>query len=275
MLISGPVSLEEYVTKPIGIEEARKRTLDIQARIREIEQVGVLPAERGILQRLFGIKTQIPIQAVYPELDPSFLSMANQVDRQGISFSLPRFSVYPVFGNPEFTLTMEHQPRHRGSCYSGEYNVTVDRLLPKMFSDNLVKATSVWKSFADKRIVLKYQALGDNRYQFDNPHCNCSEQATNPCPIFEHYQEFKFDSRLDILVPQEVKKRISGLRRNFGKKGLYFIAETEPGEWNVTATKPAPKIDPLVVGVIGDRCYLVDKFDMTAMEEYVMREFRR
>ena len=46
---------------------------------------------------------------------------------------------------------------------------------------------------------------------------------------------------------------------------LYFIQVEDAGT-HIT-------VDPLVVGIKNDQCYLVDKFDTTPLERYVAEKF--
>lgn len=73
------------------------------------------------------------------------------------------------------------------------------------------------------------------------------------------------------FVPAETKKKIKKARSLFSKKELWIIAERAEKDW-----KALPESgDPLVIGhlVKSGRSFLVDKFDTTPEEEYVVREF--
>ncbi|PIN90664.1 hypothetical protein COU57_02875, partial [Candidatus Pacearchaeota archaeon CG10_big_fil_rev_8_21_14_0_10_32_14] len=49
---------------------------------------------------------------------------------------------------------------------------------------------------------------------------------------------------------------------------IYVITEAE--NWSA---RVVPIQDPLIIGTKGEKCYLVDVFNTTPVEEYVKREF--
>lgn len=65
------------------------------------------------------------------------------------------------------------------------------------------------------------------------------------------------------VVPESVKRKVSGVKDRFDAVNLVWEAEWEP----------APVKDPLVVGVIYDRAFLLDQFDVTKLERYIISEF--
>jgi hypothetical protein len=64
-------------------------------------------------------------------------------------------------------------------------------------------------------------------------------------------------------VPIDVERRISKLGQNFDEVKIIFEAAWEP------IIKP----DPLVVGIIGKHCFIIDHFDVSKLERYVLAEF--
>jgi hypothetical protein len=64
-------------------------------------------------------------------------------------------------------------------------------------------------------------------------------------------------------TPIDVERRMSKLGRNFDETKIIFEASWEP------IIKP----DPLVVGIIGKYCFIIDHFDVSKLERYVLAEF--
>jgi len=70
-------------------------------------------------------------------------------------------------------------------------------------------------------------------------------------------------------LPKNIKEKIRVFKRLFGDN-QFLISEAE---WTEKETKPSPIKDPLLVGVLGKRVYLLDSFNCTTAEEYARREF--
>lgn len=63
-------------------------------------------------------------------------------------------------------------------------------------------------------------------------------------------------------IPASVCRRINAASPEFDAMKLVWEAE-----W-----KAAPVQDPLVIGLLGDRCFLVDQYDVTKLERYIVSE---
>lgn len=72
-------------------------------------------------------------------------------------------------------------------------------------------------------------------------------------------------------VPESVQRTIKKERKNFDS--LYFVQDSP--KWSLESVTPTRDPDPLLVGFLGDKCYLLDKFDLTPAEEHVAREWRK
>jgi hypothetical protein len=80
-------------------------------------------------------------------------------------------------------------------------------------------------------------------------------------------------AKLSCLIPQEIKARITEVRKYFTH--IFLVAEAL--EWSL---KPVPRPrrrtgDPLVVGYDGHQYRLIGAFDMTSLEQAVLQRTRK
>ena len=239
-IVLGNVCIDNYVRDSLSKSQREEREVAMKNKISEIRKEGILYAERMPYDLLIKRSNQLPADEKYPQLDPSFLSMSNEIKRDNHTLSVPKFSVYPIYGRhgkTSFTVGF-HVPIYSGGEYHW-HDFHIDDLL-KIFTEHLYRAAQ--KSSSDYVQQLK--------------------KVNKMAEITSHFQG---------IVPVETKQKIKEAKKIFGKRELFFIAETRPESWDVQEITK----DPLVVGVLEDKCYLVDKFDTTPLEEYVSREFTR
>jgi hypothetical protein len=73
------------------------------------------------------------------------------------------------------------------------------------------------------------------------------------------------------FINEDIKKKIRE-KNNCKFEQIVIIAEAD--NWTLDEKiEYMPNPDPLVVGVRGDLAYLIEKFDVTRIEEYVSKEF--
>lgn len=63
-------------------------------------------------------------------------------------------------------------------------------------------------------------------------------------------------------IPESVRRRIDAASPQFDAMKLVWEAE-----WTADPVK-----DPLVIGLLGDKCFLVDQYDVTKLERYIVSE---
>ncbi len=72
------------------------------------------------------------------------------------------------------------------------------------------------------------------------------------------------------IVPETTREKINKVKRLFsGRENLGIFLIKECPKWNVQEVTT----DPLIVGVIGHKAYLIDHFDCTDIEAWVKQEF--
>lgn len=248
----GDTDLTSYVHRLPDATDERARKVDAL-----IDSVGgavgtnALDVERSPLQMLLAERNE------YPQIDLSFLSMHSVVPSRAINFHLPKFSVYKSHENgfhQRFTIDYFHKP-HNFYYYinfdsSGhEHGPQLGELIGK----NIVKSSNYYKF--SKNYMLRRE---DGRtYIFDNL------TGFNP-----FYFSAVFTTEFNGIIPKTTKQNLREARKIFGEE-VYLIAETKPEEWNASVVYT----DPLLIGVAKDRAFLVDHFDTTTLENYVVDEF--
>lgn len=78
------------------------------------------------------------------------------------------------------------------------------------------------------------------------------------------------ETKFNGLIPDDVRQKIVECKKEF--KQIFIVAEAAKyklTEKVVTAPKPRPNLDPLVVGYDGTNFWLIAAFDMTPLEEYI------
>ena len=176
--------------------------------------------------------------------------MHNTIKYNGHEILAPKFSVYPYRDNG-----------------FGDFNIRLNVNTDIPFIRYFGKATI----YNIPNVMTKHILRSTEFYQ-DKENAVEAEWVKIPGKIRKKYpasnKEYVLNSSFHGIIPQRVKKRIDVAKEIFDK-GLYLIAETKPEEWNVQTITP----DPLLAGVLGAKCYLVDSFETTPMEDYVKREF--
>ncbi len=209
-------------------------------------------------------RKQLEISTKYSELNPSFLSMGQQKEHDGNTVRIPRFSVYST-DNPTFSIHFRRwydswdMVSKTKSVLGGNGRIEIVIYAPKLFSDQLIKS------------------LEFNKYS--NPSSDGSGHASEylfqniPKKVTEKYVELGnvcvLGTQFNGILPDTTLDKIKEYEQTNGGN-IYIIAESKPEDWT---TKLLPTCDPIIVGVLEDKCYLIDHFNTTQLEDYVRREF--
>lgn len=227
--------------------KANSQVLKKKIRIDDYVDASKISSEpdEGLVRGALGIEVLAYAHAVYPRIDPAFLSIKHPNKYDGIhvefdlgrrefpfKLSLPRFAIYtpdspicelePSFAYRDERLTivtMKENPE-----------------LPEVLFDNLSDAFKT-----------------NLRYRGGNPHSE---------------SRIMFTSVFDGFIPKETKRNLKVAENIFGRQ-LYIVAEAK--NWQ---GKPIPIVDPLILGHINNECFLVSQFNCTPVEDYVKREFK-
>lgn len=105
--------------------------------------------------------------------------------------------------------------------------------------------------------------------------------AVSHCVRRESSKTFSFT--FDGVIPMPVRRRMSEAMASRRFENLYLLVEAPEKAWVVEQVKGisrrqeaqewASQIDPLVLGWAEQSLWVIDKFDLTTLEEYVVDEF--
>jgi hypothetical protein len=184
---------------------------------------------------------QAKLKAILPPLhdrkfkpiDLAFLSSMKRFDNKDL---LPAFAVFTV--HPTVATVCE-----LGASLSGDMGV--------IFSYNKIRKT--WTSGPD---------LLSNHYKLD-----CLAKMV---PTLEPgaLTEVRLRTQYTGAMPAKTRRIIRENKSRFDH--MFLVVEAEQWSKEVVKIRPA---DPLLIGVIGDRAWLLDKFDLTAKENWAASEF--
>lgn len=247
-------SLDNYLTEPISQdktgylmklvgEECKKRVNLID----EICEKAQLPTELSLANILRQRRQEIiacaeetireiAVGSIYKRLDPSFLDTFNRLKHATYNISVPRFGVYPVFG--ENLLEIETSPNSS--------RVLIRPKLPANLERYLIRATST-----RYKIAKPYATNNDVRI-FLSSYLNLVVPEETKCKIDSAIKIFS--DNLFFIAEIEPEG--------------WAIREFVRPEVKEKITK-----DPLVVGVLRKSCYLIDKFNTTFNEDWISNEF--
>jgi hypothetical protein len=254
--------MKEYLLEPIKkltLEErrlARKRLEDLTKTGLGIEK---LPQE-NIAQALLG--------ANYSRISSEFLRQYQLVPftlwnvfgvKETRSLRLPKFGVYSL-NDPMMIFSTTRD--EFGCC---NFRVLSPDNLPRVLSKELLLATEYGKDSNQD----EWQHFNGRSSRYSG----FFSKRKFRLPKNIEQMDYVFSSSFYGILPEETKQEISEAREIIGKN-IFLITETTPSDWEMRRN-PKPRVvkDPLLVGVVGDKCYLIDHFDTTPVEDYARREF--
>lgn len=179
-------------------------------------------------------------------IDPSFLKMKN-------SNGTPKFSVF-TFNHPDCFFKLTIKPKQTTGAYS------------LSFESNITS----------KVINFQYK-------EFCRDLLNKLFQKYKPTPkkIFPTFQEnasssmrsMTMQSKFEGLIPEAVRQNIKGINASWEFDEVILVCEAANWTIEEEVIELPKNRDPLVIGVKNNICYLLDKFDVTSLENYVSKEF--
>lgn len=259
--LSGPINQQNEIDKlNKEIENLSNLEKELTANSFSIER---LPLERlhREIKPLESKRKKLFLSSKYQTLDLSFLRMSNQVNFEGKTLQLPKFSVYHL-NNLEFSISFLRGIDQTYGFFWRKFKINKGEIiaqffdLPKIFSDYLSKSLEFNQ--------LRHINAASMCYYTNVP----EELISKYCPGKDSNNRFRIGTIFNGLLPAETHRKIIEAR---GEKEVevYIIAETKPEHW----TRVLPTKDPLAVGVFEDKCYLIDHFNTTPLEDYVKKEF--
>lgn len=188
----------------------------------------------------------------YRGIDFSFLEMSNPYthrpfDDEKETINLPRFTVHPLSGPGTFSVNLTLL-RDIGA---GDFRTVSFGPVPAIFADHLAKSC-----LPNNRTKLEKKG---NSYKFFNK---------KECRAGSDFR-YEFEASCNLLFPISTREKLNEARRSFRVDQLYIVKETKPKEWQRVGLLD----DPLLVGITEKNGYLIDHFNATRLEQYVVDEF--
>lgn len=115
------------------------------------------------------------------------------------------------------------------------------------------------------------------------PYRDVAKLAESFCIRRNSLRSFTFT--FDGVIPSETRVKIAEALASRRFEGLYMLVETPDTSWKVETKKGLSRwhefrerfaninIDPLILGYAQEALWVVDKFDLTTLEQYVLDEF--
>jgi hypothetical protein len=230
--------VRDYVTPPVPQEESvipDEKVVVPEKKFRcESDAISELRKKEETLEKK---KKQIKLQSLYPRIDLSFLS-TRYPRKSEQSVSRPRFAWFAVNGHPSCQIGF--RKRKSGEVFPTSSNITEGR-----YSDN-----------NGRSISHLLTSLG-----------------ADPDPRLRGWKEdVVLSVRFSVLLPLKTREAIEKASSHLSLLHMYLIAEVAEEAWEEGRMID---VDPLVVGINPeyDGAYLIDVFDPTPLEDYVVREF--
>jgi hypothetical protein len=241
-----------------------------------------LPQEKSVLSSLESDLLDRKMMSLgYASLDPDFLLMNNQSKvsintgdfrSQENTISVPKFGVFPFYDqNSTCEIVLAY------SSYNGGLsNVQIRVNDPSQKSYDYNWHMSQNDSVPDIKGGLLQRKLIESLGFNKDSYIKALDFFKSVFSIADS-RGFS-DSKLTLttsfkgIIPDQILEEVKKSRKHFDKKELYLVSEVDPKAWTITAGITS---DPLVVGVKGERCYLVYHFNTTPLEDFVRNEFLR
>jgi len=268
-LILEDVDLTKYVTRRLnGYDEYAEKIFSMLKEknfVRDEEVMRIL-------------KENDPVNFKYPEIDLSFLQMANKlrtkvpidnsgkVEYESENISVPKFSIYQFYGEKIFRLEFEHLGvpylkfmELRITNGLGSNKDIFGNNLSKIFENENLSLSSLYKLKTPREENILHLSF-EGEHKYIKKYGNSEEKNL--------ILESKFNGRIPEATIEKVRKS----EVDFKKKNIYIITETKPKEWNAIYDKT----DPLVIGIKNDKkAYLIDHFNTTPLESIVKDNYRK
>lgn len=169
------------------------------------------------------------------------------------------FRTFPQFDLNALSITREMEVEV-SSGYGHQETKSKRKLMLPVFAVNEYCGLSSGRIGGVRLYVSKTghveQSIGDRRISY-------SEESANYNRLAMHEVDSAVLNANQPIAPLAVRNRVADISSRFSR--LHLAWETS---WN-----DVPKPDPLVIGEIDGHFFLVDQFDTTKLEGYVVSEF--
>ncbi len=263
-LMLGDINIGGYVDRTPISEE---RELDtISDRLNSLEELmsNALPSEKLPLEKEHKKLYHELVSREYAPIDVSFLGTSSTLKLNrgklpiNYEIKVPRFSVYPFYGNNTFSTEIL-----AGWFYS-YVDTRMDIKLPRVIIESLLKSFE-FSDFptSEPKIIQFFRGSNKVEYRFNKV----------PRLIkYKYHGRHTLKSQFNGLIPEETKRSVKEATKYFPENKIMLVAETKPENWNIEFRHITK--DPVVIGVSKyGGCFLIDHFDTTPLEDLVRSNF--
>ncbi len=194
----------------------------------------------------------------YPQISPKFLSLFSYIPIKEDSYleivHIPRFGVYSL-DNSVMTIYLGYS--------EGTYFFEVEEpKLPETLTREIVKSSEI---FCDTNEPISIAGRYTQGW-FSGLREDIEKR-------YKNIGALKISSTFHGILPTETKEKIREAKEIFGNQ-IYFVVETKTDDWSISKyAKPRIVEDPLVLGILEEKCFMIDKFNTTKLENWVNMEF--
>ena len=233
----GEVDLNRFVDCPRKLEEGEKKSLDqlITETEATLMDVEILPLKMLKLRQL-GCR----------RINMRFLDGS----REAYIPQLRGEVKVPLFGVFKLTET-------GFAGFQAEISIAYQQVrfkfkgIPDIFGRHLQKSFGILSRFAGDHL--------SHNISEQNQQCLANKYGSRGMTISTQFLG---------IIPLETKKKIASAREIFDDQ-IFLISEVEADAWECKVITD----DPLIVGIFEGKTYLVDHFDTTSIENFVLDEF--
>lgn len=123
----------------------------------------------------------------------------------------------------------------------------------------------------------------DLPWELESLYSDVVKLAESYCVRRDSRRSFSFT--FEGVIPMSVRESIVKAQKSLRFEGLYMLVEAPEKAWKVESVKGISRaqaareylasieLDPLVLGYAQEALWVIDKFDLTTLEQYVLDEF--
>lgn len=210
---------------------------------------------------------KLPFAAeAYPELDLKFF----EITQKHKGLCLPLFGIYPIDAPSKCVVAFERDEQIEfawRTVHEGFYRQVMglpEEGSPKPKPKSKFQGRVIPKSKFQGRVIV--EGYPDQISEI----VRAQLQKELKLKMFKGHKKNErlvFTSNFHGIIPKDTKEKIESARPVLGN--ISIVAEAH--DWQ--CTKEVITRDPLVIGCVGDRWFLIDHFDTTGAEDYIISKF--
>lgn len=231
--------ISQFVTKKpqqLSEEDARK----LEERLERIRHLKFKFEEQG-----YDDLRKEGAARLYPELNPEFLRLHNEMDyeNKGVKakVKVPKFAV--------FSLEIDYMIM----CFGKEfwsYKVAIYSPAPKSLKAQLVMSTDL---FCDLERPWSLERSASDDVTYNRKRHQLPEEVRDK---YSRIGMVQLRAEFRGIVSEEARQNIKKAQNVF-LNDIYLAKEVKPAEWTDRHVKGDIEVEPIVLGINQDRCFLI------------------